>query len=71
VLKGEMSPVGPPCLLVRPGLTCYWQIFGRNDISFDEWIEMDLQYIQEASIWTDIKILFMTVGAVLSRKGAC
>lgn len=86
VLKGEMSLVGPRplptyetegCneyqlqrLLVKPGLTCYWQISGRNDISFDEWIEMDLRYIQEASIWTDIKILFMTVGAVLSGKGA-
>lgn len=86
VLKGEMSLVGPrplptyetaECneyqlqrLLVKPGLTCYWQIFGRNDISFDEWIEMDLQYIREASIWTDIKILFMTVGAVLTGKGA-
>jgi lipopolysaccharide/colanic/teichoic acid biosynthesis glycosyltransferase len=86
VLKGEMSLVGPrplptyetaECneyqlqrLLVKPGLTCYWQISGRNDISFDEWIEMDLQYIREASIWTDIKILFMTVGAVLTGKGA-
>jgi lipopolysaccharide/colanic/teichoic acid biosynthesis glycosyltransferase len=55
---------------VKPGLTCYWQISGRNDISFDEWIEMDLRYIREASIWTDIKILFMTVGAVLTGKGA-
>ena len=86
VLKGEMSLVGPRplptyetegCneyqlqrLLVKPGLTCYWQISGRNDISFDEWIEMDLRYVQEASIWTDIKILFMTVGAVLSGRGA-
>ena len=86
VLKGEMSLVGPrplptyetaECneyqlqrLLVKPGITCYWQISGRNDISFDEWIEMDLRYIREASIWTDIKILFMTVRAVLSKKGA-
>ena len=86
ILKGEMSLVGPRplptyetegCnayqlqrLLVKPGLTCYWQVSGRNDISFDEWIEMDLRYIREASIWTDIKILFMTVGAVFSGKGA-
>ena len=86
VLKGEMSLVGPRplptyetagCneyqlqrLLVKPGLTCYWQISGRNDISFDEWIEMDLRYIREASLWTDIKILFMTVGAVFSGRGA-
>ena len=86
VLKGEMSLVGPrplptyetaECneyqlqrLLVKPGITCYWQISGRNDISFDEWIEMDLRYIREAGIWTDIRILFMTVHAVLSKKGA-
>lgn len=86
VLKGEMSLVGPrplptyetaQCnayqlqrLLVKPGITCYWQISGRNDISFDEWIEMDLRYITEASMWTDIKILFMTVYAVISKKGA-
>ena len=86
VLKGEMSLVGPrplptyetaECnayqlqrLLVKPGITCYWQISGRNDISFDEWIEMDLRYIREASIWTDIKILFMTIYAVISKKGA-
>lgn len=86
VLKGEMSLVGPrplptyetaECnayqlqrLLVKPGITCYWQISGRNDISFDEWIEMDLRYIREANIWTDIKILFMTVSAVFSKRGA-
>ena len=86
VLKGEMSLVGPRPLptyetaecneyqlqrvLAKPGITCYWQISGRNDISFDEWIEMDLRYIREASMWTDIKILFMTVRAVLSKRGA-
>lgn len=86
VLKGEMSLVGPrplptyesdACnsyqlqrLLVKPGITCYWQISGRNDISFDEWIEMDLRYIREASMWTDIKILLQTFGAVVSGKGA-
>ena len=86
VLMGNMSLVGPRPLptyeteqctpyqrqrtLVKPGLTCYWQISGRNDISFDEWIEMDLRYIREASLWTDIKILFLTVKAVLLGKGA-
>lgn len=86
VLKGEMSLVGPRplptyetalCntyqmqrLLVKPGITCYWQVSGRNDISFEEWIEMDLRYIREASVWTDIKILLMTVKAVFSGKGA-
>lgn len=86
VIKGDMSLVGPrplptyetaECnayqlqrLLVKPGITCYWQISGRNDISFDEWIEMDLRYIRQASIWTDIKILIMTVKAVVSKRGA-
>lgn len=86
VLKGEMSLVGPrplptyetaECnayqrqrLLVKPGLTCYWQISGRSDISFDEWVEMDLRYIREANFWTDIKIILMTVKAVVTGKGA-
>lgn len=86
VLKGEMSLVGPrplptyetaQCnayqmqrLLVKPGITCYWQISGRSDISFDQWIEMDLRYIRQASFWTDIKILLLTVKAVVTGKGA-
>ncbi len=86
VLIGNMSLVGPrplptyetkECneyqlqrLLTKPGITCYWQISGRNDISFDEWIEMDLRYINEASLFTDIKILLLTVKAVITGKGA-
>lgn len=86
VLKGEMSLVGPrplptyetaQCtpyqkqrLQVRPGLTCYWQISGRSDVSFDEWIEMDLKYIREAGVMTDLKILLRTVKTVLCGKGA-
>lgn len=86
VLKGDMSLVGPRPLptveelacndyqrqreMVKPGLTCYWQISGRNDVSFNDWIEMDLQYIREQNQWTDIKILVKTVGAVLGGKGA-
>lgn len=86
VIKGDMSLIGPrplptyetaECdeyqlqrLLVRPGLSCYWQILGRNDISFDEWMEMDLDYIEEASVITDLKILLLTAKAVLSGKGA-
>lgn len=77
ILKGEMSFVGPrplptyetaQCndyqkqrLLVKPGLTCYWQCSGRNNVSFDEWIELDLKYIKEASLWTDFKIMCKTV----------
>lgn len=86
VIKGEMSIVGPrplptyeteKCtsyqkqrLLVKPGLTCYWQVCGRNNISFDEWIEMDLKYIREACIITDFKIMCRTVISVLTGIGA-
>lgn len=86
VLAGEMSLVGPRPLpvaeelactpyqrqreLVKPGLTCYWQVSGRNDVMFDEWIEMDMRYIRNQSFQTDIIILFMTVPAVLGTKGA-
>lgn len=57
-------------MYVTPGLTCYWQIQpNRNEISFDEWMEMDIRYIQERSFWVDWKIIFMTVGAVLKGEG--
>ncbi len=57
-------------LKVEPGLTCYWQIQPkRNDLSFDEWMELDLKYINERSIWVDIKIMFKTLGAVLGMEG--
>lgn len=86
ILKGEMSFVGPRPLptyeteqcndyqkqrmLVKPGLTCYWQCSGRNNISFDEWIELDLKYIKEASLWVDFKIMCKTVVSVISGNGA-
>ena len=86
VLVGEMSLVGPRPLpvseelactpyqrqreLVKPGITCYWQISGRNDVMFDEWIELDLRYIREQSVWADLRILFLTVPAVLRSRGA-
>jgi lipopolysaccharide/colanic/teichoic acid biosynthesis glycosyltransferase len=58
-------------LSVKPGITCLWQCNGRNDISkFDDWVKMDLEYIDNWSLWLDIKILFRTIPAVLSRKGA-
>lgn len=57
-------------MYVTPGLTCYWQIQpNRNEISFDEWMELDIKYIQERSFWVDWKIIFMTVGAVLHCEG--
>lgn len=80
ILKGEMSFVGPRPLptyetercnayqkqrmMVKPGLTCYWQCGGRNTVSFDDWVEMDLKYIQEAGIWVDFKILCKTIVSV-------
>ncbi|MDD2213492.1 MAG: sugar transferase [Oscillospiraceae bacterium] len=86
VLKGDMSLVGPrpPLprevkaydayqlgrLAVKPGLTCYWQIGGRSELSFNDWVALDLRYIRERSLTTDLKILLKTVPAVLSRKGA-
>jgi lipopolysaccharide/colanic/teichoic acid biosynthesis glycosyltransferase len=58
-------------LAVTPGITCYWQINGRSDIhEFDEWMQLDLKYIQEWTLWTDIKILIRTVPAVLWGHGA-
>ncbi len=57
-------------LLVTPGLTCYWQIQPRrNDLTFDEWVELDVKYIRERSFCTDWKIIFKTFGAVLGMNG--
>ena len=58
-------------LYVTPGLTCYWQIQPkRNDVTFDEWVELDLKYMQNCSFLEDWKIIFKTVGAVLGMNGA-
>ena len=57
-------------LLVTPGLTCYWQIQPhRNDLSFEQWVALDIQYIQESSFWSDWKIILKTFGAVLGMNG--
>jgi len=55
---------------VRPGLTCLWQINGRSDISFEKWMEFDMQYIDQWSLWLDFKILVKTIPAVLRGTGA-
>jgi exopolysaccharide biosynthesis polyprenyl glycosylphosphotransferase len=86
VLKGDMSIVGPrPPLPVevelyqlwqrrrlslKPGLTCIWQVSGRNNISFNRWMEMDLKYIDEWSLWLDFKIFIKTFFVVLFGYGA-
>ena len=58
-------------LSVKPGLTCLWQISGRNEIKdFDEWVRLDLEYIDNWSLWLDIKILWRTIWVVLFGKGA-
>ena len=87
VFKGDMSVVGPRPALpnevaeydsvarrrleVKPGLSCYWQISGRSNIGFDEWMQLDIKYIEEMSMWTDIKIILLTIPAVLKGDGAC
>ena len=56
--------------MVKPGLTCLWQISGRSEIAYDEWVELDLYYIQNRSLLLDILILVQTIPAVLSGRGA-
>ena len=57
-------------LYVTPGLSCYWQLAPhRNEMSFDEWVALDMKYIQERSFWVDWKIIFLTVRAMLMKYG--
>ena len=55
---------------VRPGITCIWQISGRSDISFDRWMELDMEYIDQWSLWLDLRILLGTIPAVFKGAGA-
>jgi exopolysaccharide biosynthesis polyprenyl glycosylphosphotransferase len=55
---------------VKPGITCLWQVMGRSSIGFDEWMALDMRYIDQWSVWLDIKILFQTIPAVFRGSGA-
>jgi exopolysaccharide biosynthesis polyprenyl glycosylphosphotransferase len=86
IIRGDMSIVGPrPAVLeevrqyepwqrrrlsMKPGLTCLWQVNGRNELTFDEWMRLDLEYIDNWSLWLDVKIAFKTIPAVLLGRGA-
>lgn len=66
----KYSAVHSQRLLVKPGFTCYWQVSrNRDDISFDEWMELDLKYIRDQSFWLDIKLIFKTFIVVLTGQG--
>lgn len=86
VLRGQMSLVGPrppipeevehyepwqrERLAVKPGLTCIWQISGRSDIPFERWVELDIQYVRTRHFWLDMRLLLLTIPAVLTGRGA-
>lgn len=86
VIKGDMSVVGPrpqiPSevaqytprqarrLLVKPGLTCLWQVSGRSQLDFDEWMALDLEYVARRGLGFDFWVLTRTIPAVIERKGA-
>lgn len=55
---------------IRPGITCLWQVTGRSSIGFEQWMELDMQYIDKWSLWLDMRILLMTIPAVLRGSGA-
>ena len=57
-------------LSVRPGITCLWQVNGRSSVAFEKWMQLDMQYIDQWSLWLDIKILFKTIHAVIKGSGA-
>ena len=86
VLRGDMSLVGPrppipreveqyttyqmQRLGVKPGLTCLWQVGGRNSVDFDGWVELDIEYIKNRSLWLDIKLMIKTVFVLFGDRNA-
>jgi exopolysaccharide biosynthesis polyprenyl glycosylphosphotransferase len=87
VLIGEMSLVGPrpnlpkeviqfseaqkQKLIVKPGITCYWQVMGRNNIDFERWVELDIKYIKERNFWLDMKLILKTFTVLFGDENAC
>ncbi len=86
VIKGDMSLVGPRPSLpkevakfepwmkkrleVKPGLTCYWQVSGRNNIDFEDWMKLDIKYVEDKNVWLDIKLIFKTMLVLKGDKNA-
>jgi len=86
VIRGEMSLVGPrppipyevelykkhhmARLVATPGITGWWQVSGRAATNFEDMVELDVEYIQQQSVWLDIKIMLLTIPAAVAQKGA-
>ena len=86
IIKGDMSLVGPrpslpkevadfepwmkERLIVQPGITCFWQVSGRNNIPFKEWMELDIKYVREMSYWLDVKLIFKTFFVLFGDENA-